>query len=222
MKLPTVLAVLAFAAVFILFIVLFGGTGGGCNDGWASPSIGRMGACSHHGGVNSTVWPLFAVILGLVAAGYVYVKAWDYGNPNRRFHCGRKLKTTPKGEYVRFLLTEDNAGNVAELAIGDSGVIEGLLNDLVIGRALASFPDQDSNRGKVNITWHELETGYENVHKVVKVSIPTKFKKPEDIDTVFFTVFRATHDLKPAPGADGEIITLNIECNRKTYHCSKF
>src|SRR5438093_10276999 len=23
-----------------------------CSDGWASPSIGRQGACSHHGGVS--------------------------------------------------------------------------------------------------------------------------------------------------------------------------
>jgi hypothetical protein len=25
--------------------------GTGCSDGWSSPSIGRRGACSHHGGV---------------------------------------------------------------------------------------------------------------------------------------------------------------------------
>ena len=32
-----------------------------CNDGWASPSIGRQGACSWHGGVNS--FPQFASFL---------------------------------------------------------------------------------------------------------------------------------------------------------------
>ncbi|WP_407242105.1 hypothetical protein [Escherichia coli] len=42
----------------VAWIVIFMGLklilGGGCNDGWGSSSIGRMGACSHHGGVNHT------------------------------------------------------------------------------------------------------------------------------------------------------------------------
>ena len=38
-----------------------------CNDGWQSPSIGRAGACSHHGGVDrskSTNAFLFSLLLG--------------------------------------------------------------------------------------------------------------------------------------------------------------
>ena len=34
-----------------------------CRDGWASPSIGRSGACSHHGGVAGHGW---VTILGIV------------------------------------------------------------------------------------------------------------------------------------------------------------
>lgn len=40
-----------------------------CSDGWRSPSIGRMGACSHHGGVKSYGF-LYIFILGIsVGAG---------------------------------------------------------------------------------------------------------------------------------------------------------
>src|SRR5207237_1340854 len=33
-----------------------------CSDGWKSPSIGRMGACSHHGGVKNNGW--FYLVIG--------------------------------------------------------------------------------------------------------------------------------------------------------------
>jgi hypothetical protein len=36
-----------------------------CNDGWHSMSIGRQGACSHHGGVRGS----WAAILGVGAGG---------------------------------------------------------------------------------------------------------------------------------------------------------
>ncbi len=36
-----------------------------CNDGWKSPSIGRQGACSHHGGVDyNSEYPLIGLIVG--------------------------------------------------------------------------------------------------------------------------------------------------------------
>lgn len=38
-----------------------------CRDGWASPSIGLRGACSHHGGVKRHEW--FALFLLLVSGG---------------------------------------------------------------------------------------------------------------------------------------------------------
>jgi len=44
-----------------------------CRDGWASPSIGMQGACSHHGGVRrGPAGFLFIVALGL--AGYAGVQ----------------------------------------------------------------------------------------------------------------------------------------------------
>lgn len=47
--------------------------GGGCNDGWSSSSIGRMGACSHHGGVNNMPG-LIAFILATIVSGWLLFK----------------------------------------------------------------------------------------------------------------------------------------------------
>lgn len=44
-----------------------------CNDGWQSPSIGKQGACSHHGGVNEL--PKYLV---LIVAGFGGVIAGSY------------------------------------------------------------------------------------------------------------------------------------------------
>src|SRR5260370_22332807 len=59
---------------FVVFLVsyfglkyLFGPTT--CNDGWHSPSIGKQGACSWHGGVNNT--PQFLSFLASVFVGLV-------------------------------------------------------------------------------------------------------------------------------------------------------
>ncbi len=39
-----------------------------CHDGWNSVSIGRKGACSHHGGVNDYgEWRFIALILSVIA-----------------------------------------------------------------------------------------------------------------------------------------------------------
>lgn len=40
-----------------------------CSDGWASTSIGRQGACSHHGGVEKHGGLRFLFLVGSVAAG---------------------------------------------------------------------------------------------------------------------------------------------------------
>lgn len=40
-----------------------------CSDGWASGSIGRRGACSHHGGIG-TNWSLLGVFLGSGLGAY--------------------------------------------------------------------------------------------------------------------------------------------------------
>ena len=48
-----IVGIIVFFGSMILLSILFGGAV--CSDGWASPSIGRRGACSYHGGVNRTV-----------------------------------------------------------------------------------------------------------------------------------------------------------------------
>ena len=41
-----------------------------CRDGWASPSIGQAGACSHHGGVDRTVdWRVLPISVIAILAG---------------------------------------------------------------------------------------------------------------------------------------------------------
>ena len=56
---------------FLLFIPLsFLMSGKVCVDGWASPSIGSSGACSHHGGVSS--FPgIFVFFISLLGTFYV-------------------------------------------------------------------------------------------------------------------------------------------------------
>jgi hypothetical protein len=55
---------IAVGVVTWLSFAFFGG-GLSCRDGWHSPSIGRQGACSHHGGV-ALPWgsPLLGIIAG--------------------------------------------------------------------------------------------------------------------------------------------------------------
>src|SRR5690606_31864016 len=44
-----------------------------CSDGWASPSIGRSGACSHHGGVRT--WPYVLIFfVSLVVSSWFHVR----------------------------------------------------------------------------------------------------------------------------------------------------
>jgi hypothetical protein len=54
-----------FFVVWIFGLLLAGAVT--CADGWASGSIGRHGACSHHGGVN-TLPRALALLLALVVA----------------------------------------------------------------------------------------------------------------------------------------------------------
>ncbi len=60
----------AVGMVFSIFFVSIQGPAR-CNDGWHSPSIGRQGACSHHGGVESSLLPfelILSALLGWAAA----------------------------------------------------------------------------------------------------------------------------------------------------------
>lgn len=67
--------IVSFAVFFVLyFIVGFLISDLQCADGWASPSIGRQGACSHHGGVDSIApIPMFptAVVVSLIVFGLI-------------------------------------------------------------------------------------------------------------------------------------------------------
>ena len=67
-------------AVFVIAYILLNNWAGPvvCKDGWPSPSIGRPGACSWHGGVDRTRQNLAflgSVLLGFVAYGLINVKA---------------------------------------------------------------------------------------------------------------------------------------------------
>ena len=69
--------IIGFAVFFALargLGTLFGATT--CRDGWPSPSIGRRGACSHHGGVDrSEDWLLIFPVIGGTVAGIAFHKS---------------------------------------------------------------------------------------------------------------------------------------------------
>lgn len=66
------IGICVFIGSMILLSILFGAAV--CSDGWASPSIGRRGACSHHGGVDKTagVIKLFLSIAATWWAVFAY------------------------------------------------------------------------------------------------------------------------------------------------------
>lgn len=57
-----------------------------CNDGWASPSIGKQGACSHHGGVNKL--PGYLVMIVSVFGGFM-AGSYYSGIQSRSHHPSR-------------------------------------------------------------------------------------------------------------------------------------
>src|SRR6266481_2486297 len=69
----------AFVLSIVLLSFLLGPTT--CSDGWHSPSIGKQGACSWHGGVNNT--PRFLSFLASVFVGLV-VYALSYWSELKR------------------------------------------------------------------------------------------------------------------------------------------
>lgn len=62
-----------------------------CNDGWPSPSIGRLGACSHHGGVSYSNSPNqianrhngWVMLFALIAGFTVYAGIDSIGEPEK-------------------------------------------------------------------------------------------------------------------------------------------
>jgi hypothetical protein len=74
LKSPIAIGVITFIIAMTVTGYLMGPTK--CNSGWASSSIGKRGACSHHGGVNRTPGMLrFLASLALgVGAGVMTAK----------------------------------------------------------------------------------------------------------------------------------------------------
>lgn len=69
-----------------------------CSDGWASPSIGRQGACSHHGGVGyieaaSPLRSILAICIGVAVliAMRITTARWERDRERQR----KKLKKLP-------------------------------------------------------------------------------------------------------------------------------
>ena len=66
-----------------------------CRDGWLSSSIGRQGACSHHGGVITTLndfgWLVLIISLIVIMGFIVYTLYKDRKNKDQN---KRKLKET--------------------------------------------------------------------------------------------------------------------------------
>jgi hypothetical protein len=71
---PLAVGIIAFFVALITISSFMGPTR--CKSGWASASIGRRGACSHHGGVDHTPGTLLALgSLGIgLAAGMMKAK----------------------------------------------------------------------------------------------------------------------------------------------------
>lgn len=63
---------IAISVAVFIFFTLIGSLFSGCNDGWASPSIGHSGACSHHGGVSGM--PGLFMFIGFVAGVFAFLK----------------------------------------------------------------------------------------------------------------------------------------------------
>lgn len=79
--------IIAFALTWGICLVLIGGAV--CSDGWGSSSIGRSGACSHHGGVRT--WP---GAIALIFSIFIAVKFHSFKNRNKE-----KEEITPRGFF---------------------------------------------------------------------------------------------------------------------------
>lgn len=67
-KLPWIVGAVALIVCAILFNIVEGPSR--CNSGWQSPSIGKKGACSHHGGVAGR-WSIVLAIASGAGSGFL-------------------------------------------------------------------------------------------------------------------------------------------------------
>lgn len=70
--------IIVFLVSWVIFLILIGGAV--CSDGWHSGSIGRSGACSHHGGVRS--WPNVLAFFGSIIIAFKFHKFRNRNTPS--------------------------------------------------------------------------------------------------------------------------------------------
>lgn len=72
-------AIIVFLISWGLLLAILGGAV--CSDGWTSGSIGKSGACSHHGGVNK-----LPNLLAFIASMFVAVKLHSFRSRGYKKH----------------------------------------------------------------------------------------------------------------------------------------
>jgi hypothetical protein len=93
-----------------------------CKDGWKSPSIGRPGACSHHGGVKTSVLPLL-VLLTSIGAGTLVGKlvnqtSWAQPRPAK----DKKDQPTQRPHETPYGTLRDHEAHLRKLGISEKQI----------------------------------------------------------------------------------------------------
>ncbi len=103
-----------------------------CSDGWRSPSIGRSGACSYHGGVDASAFRLanlVSLVVGMAALiGYAYIEENGFPVPSEKNPCKgesekefqlekEELKTEKPNENAQDFLRKNSYALDTKLAI---------------------------------------------------------------------------------------------------------
>lgn len=107
-----------FALWIITFLVIWFGLAllsgpATCRDGWHSSSIGKRGACSHHGGVknSSSVFFLLALI-GASGIVFLVLKSNEpFEKAERIIECLNQVKD--QYQYLRFSYLNNNQENLS-------------------------------------------------------------------------------------------------------------
>jgi hypothetical protein len=109
---PIITGIAIFFAVLIGVNLLLGPAT--CNDGWHSSSIGKQGACSHHGGVarwKGSVAAILALIAGGSAGWNLYQKA-EAEEATRRAEAGAQASTVRQAYAVEQAKRYDESGGL--------------------------------------------------------------------------------------------------------------
>jgi hypothetical protein len=82
-------SLIVFFVCFVVCMLVL--ASGGCADGWASPSFGRSGACSHHGGVSRAPFVIAVIASGICALGFHRIRLiWAAPNCGKRVPSNRE------------------------------------------------------------------------------------------------------------------------------------